>query len=153
MSGIGQTVETHASGGPMQYHFSFKHMESSPSLEAYAETKLNEKILKFVTKPIEAHLFFSVSKHVHQAHFHLKAGDGFTTDVECESGDMYATIDLMADKLESQLKKHKEKLKSHKTSSKSPIRLVKDFESEADEDAVDADDIIKYENARRRATR
>jgi len=137
----------------MQYHFSFKHMETSTSLESYAESKLAEKISKFVTKPIEAHVFFSVSKHIHIAHLHLKAGDGFTTDVECESGDMYATIDLMADKLEAQLKKHKEKLKSHKVSPRSLVRLVGSEESVTDEDAVDAADIIKYENARKRVAR
>jgi ribosomal subunit interface protein len=153
MSGIGQTMDTHALGGPMQYHFSFKHMESSESLERYAESKLNEKISKFVTKPIEAHIFFSVTKHVHQAHLHLKAGDGFTTDVECECGDMYATIDLMADKLESQLKKHKEKLKNHKISPKTAIRLVEKSTEEPEEDAVDAADIIKYETARRKVAR
>ncbi len=138
----------------MQFQFSFKHMDSSSSLESYAEAKLTEKISKFVTKPIEAHVFFSVTKQEHFAHLHLRAGDGFTTDVDSKSGDMYSSIDLMADKLESQLKKHKEKLKNHK-GSKSPVRLVSDFE-EAEgqlDEAVDAADIIKYETARKRVAR
>lgn len=137
----------------MQFQFSFKHMSSSPSLESYAEAKISEKIAKFVTKPIEAHIFFSVTKHEHHVHLHFKGGDGFTTDVESKSGDMYASVDLMADKLEAQLKKHKEKLKNHK-STKASIRLVDGYEAKAgyEDEVVDAGDIIKYETARKRAT-
>src|SRR5688500_5564227 len=98
----------------MQLQLSFRHMDTSPALQDYAEQKLKEKIDKSVTQPIEAHVFYSVMRPQHSAHLKLKAGDGFNVDVEPTCEDMYATVDQMADKLEAQLKKHKEKLKDHK---------------------------------------
>ena len=49
----------------MQFQFSFKHMESSQALSQLAETKIKDKVSKFVTKPIEAHVTFVVERHDH----------------------------------------------------------------------------------------
>ena len=134
----------------MQFQFSFRHMDTSPALQSYAEQKLREKIEKFVTKPIEAHLFFSVMRHQHSAHLRLKAGDGFNVDVEHTCEDMYATIDQMADKLETQLRKQKEKLKAHK--GERAVRFMDGAEPiEREAEAVDAAEILKFEAGRRRA--
>ena len=130
----------------MQFQFSFRHMDTSPALQDYAEGKLREKIDKFVTKPIEAHVFFSVMRHQHSAHLKLNAGDGFNVDVEHTSEDMYATVDQMCDKLEAQLRKHKEKLKAHK-----PAKHLPNFQEPAKEDTVDAAEVLKFEQGRRRA--
>jgi putative sigma-54 modulation protein len=141
----------------MQFHFSFRHMETSEALQTYAEEKLTEKILKYVTKPIEAHVSFSVVRHEHVAHCSLRAGDGFSIDVEHSCGDMYGSIDHMVDKLAAQLKKHKEKLKDHKHE-KSLRQLALGEEAgeglgheRAAVEVVDAGDIVKYEERRRRA--
>ena len=137
----------------MQFHFSFKHMASSTALESYAEEKLREKIERFVTKPIEAFVVFDVTRHLHRGHLRLKAGDGFSADVEHESEDMYATIDQMADKLEAQLRKHKEILKDHRNHN--GPRDIRDLFAveEEQEQSVDAAEILRYERGRRRMAR
>ena len=88
----------------MQFQFSFKHMESSPALQTYAQEKINEKIQKFASKPTHAHVIFSVDRHQHRAHLSLKGGDGFTFEVEHTCGDMYGSIDMLVDKFGAQLK-------------------------------------------------
>ena len=133
----------------MQYLYSFKHMDSSPALQSYCEEKLSDRIRKFVTKPIAAHVTFSVTRHQQTVHLSLDAGDGFGIQVEHTSEDMYASIDQLADKLTAQLKKHKEKLKDHKGNRSRPLTLV----AESDTDSVDADDSLKYEAARQRLAR
>lgn len=139
----------------MQFQFSFKHMETSPAVSQYAETKIKDKIMKFSTKPIEAHLTFSVDKHNHQAHCKVIGGDGFNLQVDALSEDMYATIDKMVDKLEVQLKKHKEKLKDHKNHTQKVERLqaLSGGGSSFEDDAVDAEEIVKFEAARRQRAR
>lgn len=134
----------------MQFQFSFKHMDTSEALTAYAEQKIGERIAKFVTKPISAHVTFSVMRHQHTAHLSFDAGDGFDIEVEHTSEDMYASIDELCDKMTTQLKKHKEKLKDHKgiKLSQNLLGLVDQASSEP---AVDAGEIIKYEQGRRRA--
>lgn len=130
-------------------------METSKALSDYAESKIKDKILKYSTKPIEAHITFSVDKHKHFAHCNVIGGDGFNLQVESQSEDMYATVDKMVDKLEAQLKKHKEKLKDHKLHDQKLQRLeaLRGAGSQFDSDAVDAADILKFENARRKRAR
>ncbi len=134
----------------MQFQFSFKHMATSDALQTYAQDKFQEKIQKFVTKPMAAHVTFSVNRHQHTAHLSFRAGDGFSIEVEHTSPDMYASVDQMVDKLSSQLKKQKEKLKDHKQPKLS--KTIELIEQEEEEEAVDAGDIIKLENAKRRAS-
>jgi putative sigma-54 modulation protein len=124
-------------------------MDSSPALQKYTEEKLKEKISKFVTKPIEAKVSFSVQRHSHTAHCSLVAGDGFDLEVEHTCADMYGSVDHIADKLVSQLKRQKEKLKDHKP--EKHRRAAREVFAEADGDGVDAEDILKYEQAKRRA--
>ena len=145
----------------MQFRFTFKHMETSPALTRYAEEKVLDRVQKFVTKPIEAHVTFTVEHLNHTAHCALTGGDGFNLQVEHACGDMYGSVDHMVDKLATQLKRHKEKLKGHK--SKRQLRLLDPtdknyaFSSKSDFDIdtepVDAEDILKFEMARRRMAR
>lgn len=139
----------------MQFQFSFKHMETSKALSDYAESKIKDKIMKFSTKPIEAHLTFSVDKHKHSAHCKVVGGDGFNLQVDALSEDMYATVDKMVDKLEVQLKKHKEKLKDHKLHDQKVERLhaLAGGGSQFEDESVDAADIMKFEAARRHRAR
>jgi len=135
----------------MQFQFSFKQMDSSDALRDYAQDKVREKIAKFVTKPIKANITFSVDRHNHTAHCGVSGGDNFNFQVEHTCEDMYGSVDRMVDKLETQLKRQKEKLKNHK--SRPSARDIAEMESVSDdsldEPAVDAEDVIKFEHARR----
>lgn len=135
----------------MRFQFSFKHMETSDALKAYAENKLRLEIQKFSTKPVECHLTFSVDRFNHCAHLSFNGGDGFSFQVEHTCTDMYGSVDHMVDKLETQLRKQKEKLKSHK-GGKSRRDIVYLSERGIDNAEIDAGDILKYEAARRRVS-
>ena len=133
----------------MRFQFSFKHMDTSEALQNYAKEKLQVKIEKFVTKPIEVNVTFSVDRHLQHANCVLVGGDGFSVNVDHVCEDMYGSVDRMVDKLGTQLKRKKDKLKSHKN--KSTVRTMRDKgPSGEDSYSIDAGDIIKYEEARRR---
>jgi ribosomal subunit interface protein len=142
-------------GGQMNFQFTFRHMDTSEALEGYAAEKLREPIDKFVTKAIDAHVTFSVQRHQHTAHLHLRAGDGFGIEVEHTSQDMYASVDQMVDKLATQLRKQKEKLKDHKAPKLHERMAEAGVENApvtaaAPEALVDAGDIVKFEQAKKR---
>lgn len=135
----------------MQFSFSFKHMETSEALETYAREKIKEKLQKFVTKTVETRVSFTVENKDHVAHVIVAGGDGFNMDVTASCSDMYGSVDIVVDKLTGKLKKHKDKLKNHKKVSNIrslPIRQQWD-ELDSDSVPVDAEDLIKYEQARR----
>ena len=139
----------------MQFRFSFKQMDPSEALRAYAEDKIRDKISKYATKPIEAHVTFKVAKHEHIAHCSVSGGDGFNVQVEHVCEDMYGSVDRLIDKLEVQLKRHKERLKGHKGRSGHrdyPTDMGPQDDGRSgnlDVAVVDAEDIIKYEQVKR----
>lgn len=135
----------------MRFKFSFKHMETSDALKNYTQTKMQHEIQKFATKPVECHITFSVDRHNHTAHLSFNGGDGFDFEVDHTCTDMYGSVDHVAHKLETQLRKQKEKLKHHK-GQKSKRDLVKIVERSFDNAEIDAADILKYEAARRKVS-
>ena len=132
----------------MQFQFYFKQMESSEALKSYAQDKIENLVNKFVTKPIEVHVTFAVDKTRQSVNCVLVGGDGFNINEDVTSHDMYVSIDKMASKLGAQLRKKKEKLKHHKT--KRPIKMIDQSAPVEDNYSIDAEDIIKYEIARRK---
>lgn len=97
----------------MQISVTFRHMHPSDSLKTYAETKF-EKFKRFLHEPVEVHVVLQVQKIRQLAEVTVKAKHIRFHGME-ESQDMYASIDLVAGKIERHLKKHKEKVKDHKS--------------------------------------
>lgn len=139
----------------MLFRYSFKHMDASTALKKYSESKINGVINKFVTKPIEAHVTFSVDRHMHKVHLSLSGGDGFNVQTEHICDDMYGSVDHAMSKLTQQLKRKKDILKTHKGKNSKKTRLIftSNIESnpvDIDGTEVDAGDIVKYESAKRK---
>ncbi len=135
----------------IEYQFVFKNMASSLALQNHTTTKMQDIILRFVTKPKLLHTTFSVDRHLHKIHMTLDAGDGFRTDVNAETTDMHVSIDEAAHKLEKQMRKHKEKLKNHKRGHQLSGDNFGEAKAGYDDVAIDAADILKFESHRKRA--
>ena len=136
----------------MQFRFAFKHTKSSESMQDYATQKINERVRKYVTKPIDAEVTFFVEGEEQNVHCHLRGGDGFSIEGQARSGDMHSAVDMLLDKLDIQLRKHKEKLKHHKRPEHLNLKLIQTdpeiSKDDCDSIPVDAEDMIKYENAK-----
>ena len=129
----------------MQFRYVFKRMESSDTLRDYTESKLRDRIEKYVTNPIEVQVTYSVDKHNQQVRCSLTGGDGFNIDVEHTCNDIYASVDNMLDKLTVQLQKQKDKIKDYKRHNKEGS--IKNLD--LDQDYIDAEDIVKYEKLKK----
>lgn len=100
----------------MQVAVTFRHMEVSDPIRDYAEEKV-ARVKKYIDEPIDAQVVLSVARKIrHKAEVTLVA-KGITIKGSEETGDMYAAIDAVVDKIERQLKRYREKLKNHKPSS------------------------------------
>ena len=85
------------------------------------------------------------------AHMSFNGGDGFSFQVDHTCTDMYGSVDHLVTKLEGQLRKQKERLKSHKGNGSK--RSVINFADRSYETAeIDAADILLYEAARRKVS-
>jgi putative sigma-54 modulation protein len=97
----------------MQVIVSFRNVEPSDPLKLYAEEKLS-RVKKYLEEPIEAHLVLKVEKFRHIAEVSVDAS-GMRLNGNEETDDMYTTIDLLVDSLETQIKRGKEKVRRRRT--------------------------------------
>ncbi len=91
----------------------FRHLEATNSLREYVIGKLSRAKKHFGGDRNEINVVLSSEKHRYTAEITLKAGR-ITANAKEETDDMYSAIDLAVDKVDRQMKKHREKLKSHK---------------------------------------
>ena len=96
----------------MQILVTFRHVEPTAPLKAYAEEKL-ARVKKYLRRPVEAHVILAVSKERHVAEITLKA-DHVTMFAEETTHDLYSAIDLAVDKLEHQAQRLHERRRRHK---------------------------------------
>ena len=97
----------------MNTNVTFRHMDSSPALREYAVGKLERVVTKYVHGKVDADIVMSVEKIRHIANFTINIKN-LTVKGESRSEDMYSSIDLALDKIERQLRRHKDRLRDHK---------------------------------------
>ena len=95
----------------MQINLTGHQMDITDSLRSYVETKF-ERLERHFEQMTNIHVILSVEKERNKAEatIHVSRGNIFA---DSEQEDMYAAIDTLVDKLDRQLKKHKEKLTNH----------------------------------------
>ncbi len=101
----------------MQTSVTFKNIDSSENLRTYVSDKL-DRFDKYLYNPAEANVVLSVEKFRHIAEININ-GDRLNINGKEETEDMYSAIDMVLDKLESQIKKSKEKIRARRGAHKS----------------------------------
>lgn len=96
----------------MRIHITARHIHLTDALRAYVEKKVS-KTQKYFNHLIWAQVIVSVEKLTHNCEIVVHAS-GHTFRVLAASQDLYAAVDLASDKIDNQLKKHKERVKGHK---------------------------------------
>ena len=91
----------------MNLNVSGHHLEVTPAIRGYVSAKL-ERIKRHFDHVIDAHVILSVDKLRQKAEVTLRVR-GKDIHCACEEQDLYAAIDLMADKLDRQVIRYKDK--------------------------------------------
>ncbi len=96
----------------MQLNISGHHLDITEAIKQHSTEKL-AKIKHHFDHVININMILEVEKDVQKAEatIHVSGADLFA---KAESNDMYASIDQMVNKLDSQIRKHKEKLNNHR---------------------------------------
>jgi len=95
----------------MQLNVSGHHVEVTDPLRNYVESKF-ERLQRHFDNITNTQVTLIIEKMVQKAEatMHISGAEIFA---QAESEDMYAAIDALADKLDRQLIKHKEKTRGH----------------------------------------
>jgi putative sigma-54 modulation protein len=111
----------------MNLTISGHHLELTPAIRAYAESKL-ARVTKRFDQVIDIHAIFSVGAAVekekrHKAEINLRL-KGKDLHAESIAQDLYAAIDTVIDKLDRQVIKYKERVQSHYATKFAPEQEV-----------------------------
>ena len=95
----------------MNLNITGHHVELTPAIREYASNKL-ERVIRHFDHVTSVHVILSVDKLVQKAEvtLHVKGKDIFA---DATDANLYASIDLVADKLDRQVVKHKERVSDH----------------------------------------
>ena len=96
----------------MQLNISGHHLDITEAIKQHSTEKLS-KIKHHFDHVININMILEVEKGVQKAEatIHVSGADLFA---KAQSSDMYSSIDQMVNKLDSQIRKHKEKLNDHR---------------------------------------
>ena len=92
----------------MNLNVSGHHLEVTPAIRTYVHSKL-ERVARHFDHVIDAHVILTVDKLRQKAEVTLHVR-GKELHCESEEDDLYAAIDLLADKLDRQVLRYKDKL-------------------------------------------
>ena len=97
----------------MNLNVSGHHLEVTPALRSYVESKI-ARVKRHFDHVIDAHVILTADKLRRKAEVTLHV-PGQDLHCESEETDLYAAIDLLADKLDRQVLKYKDKLYDKRT--------------------------------------
>ena len=115
----------------MQLNITGHHVEVTDSLKTYVAEKL-ERLEKHFDHVNNVHVILSVEKQRQKSEATVNV-NGASLFADSTEEDMYAAIDSMVDKLDRQIKKHKEKLKDHHRNEGSQIKHQQPVAEEEEE--------------------
>jgi putative sigma-54 modulation protein len=96
----------------MNLNLTGHHLEMTPAIRAYVVSKL-DRVTRHFDHVIDVNVVLSVNKQQQkiEATVHVRGKDLHAESVDA---DMYAAIDGLADKLDRQIVKYKEKVTDHR---------------------------------------
>ena len=95
----------------MQISVTGHHLDVTEALRNYVETKF-EKLERHFDHVTDVHVILGLEKINHKAEATVQIS-GAKLFAEDQQEDMYAAIDGLIDKLDRQVRKHKEKITDH----------------------------------------
>lgn len=95
----------------MDIHITGRHIKITPSIRGYVTEKV-EKAQKYFDHIIGAQVVLFIEKRAHKAEILIQAKRHKFRAIAA-AADLYSAVDLASDKIDAQLKKHKERLKDH----------------------------------------
>lgn len=96
----------------MQVNITFRGMESTESLKSHVKERI-EHLEKYFDRAVEAHVVLSLERYLQHADLTIHAGS-YLLRGKVKSEDMYKSIDEAVDKIEKQVKRYKDKLRTTK---------------------------------------
>lgn len=110
----------------MKLELTGRNIDITPAIRDFTTDKL-ARLSKWIEEIIEAHIILTVEKHRHNAEIIVKGRHHSFTGTD-ETGDMYASIGNVVDKIEKQARRQHDKTSGRRKQSRATIEVAVDLE-------------------------
>lgn len=108
----------------MRYQISGKQIDIGEALQAHVQAELNALLDKYHGRPTDAHIVFSKDGPRHACETVIHLSTGLNVSAKAKAVDIYASFDNCADKIDTQLRRYKRRLKDHHHERTQPIDQI-----------------------------
>ena len=108
----------------MQYHITGMHIDIGETLQTHVRDSLNDVVSKYAERPTVANIDFSKRGHEHVCEATVHLSTGLTAQAKAHAHHIYAAFDACAEKMETQLRRYKRRLKDHHRERAQPVELL-----------------------------
>jgi len=107
----------------MRYQISGKQIDIGTALQTHVQTELGEVVAKYAQRPTDANVVFSRSAHEYVCEATVHLSTGLTAQAKAHETEIYAAFDSCREKMETQLRRYKRRLKDHHRDRSEPVEL------------------------------
>jgi len=107
----------------MRYQISGKQIDIGAALQTHVQDELGAAVSKYAERPTDALVIFSKNgaEFICEATVHLSTG--LTASAKGRAHEIYAAFDNCSEKMETQLRRYKRRLKDHHKDRSEPVEL------------------------------
>lgn len=120
----------------MKFSVTFRKMDATDAIKQYAEEKVR-KIKRYFPDPIQTHVVLGLERYQHKADINITLHNGLVLKGTETSDDMYSSIDMAVGKIEKQVRRYKDKIRSHKPATGPMLAFRHDVIDDHDEEHED----------------
>lgn len=107
----------------MQYQISGKQIDIGDALQTHVKDELGSVVQKYAERPTDAQVIFSKNAHEYVCETVVHLSTGLTAQAKAHSTDIYGAFDLCTEKMETQLRRYKRRLKDHHRERTNPVEV------------------------------
>lgn len=103
----------------MQIQVHGHQIDVGDALREHIETSLSSSVEKFIDRPFDANVYISKQRNTFHVQCSVHVGAGITVQSHANSDEPYVAFDSAVERLETQLRRNKRRLKNHHKSQRS----------------------------------
>jgi ribosomal subunit interface protein len=108
----------------MQIQVNGKQIDIGDSLRSHVETRLEEAVVKYAERPVDAHVNFSREGSFFKADAQVHLSTGLVSQAAATDAEIYAAFEKAVERIEKQLRRYKRRLKDHHAARRGAVDTV-----------------------------
>lgn len=97
----------------MTFQITGKNVDAGTAFQEYATDKISALLDKYIGQQTDGHIRLEKERGLFRSSCTIRLASGLTLEAHGDGGDAYSSVDSASHRLETRLRRYKERLKSH----------------------------------------